>query len=79
MANQFLAYRTDFDGSPWYVCQLLARPGTARARRDGVDWGYTTERTKAMLVSKYWANRFRKYVEDCGHIAHVLEVETGTN
>jgi hypothetical protein len=39
-------------GKTWYVSH---RPGDG-----GVDWGYTLEPAKAVPLSVFWLNRFRK-------------------
>ncbi len=71
------AFRTDFDCPfPWYVSQLPARKGSKRARRDGVDWGYTTKRPGAegpdapLPLTPYWIRRFRADCLRVGEVAH---------
>ena len=36
----------------------------------GVDWGYTEDPSKAMLLSPYWQRRFSKYCRDVNSQAH---------
>lgn len=72
------AYRTDFDGTPWYVSQLPAKKGSKRALRDGVGWGYTSKiegnngLDKAIPLTPYWARRFRCETRRAGHYAYFI-------
>jgi hypothetical protein len=70
------AYRTDFDQfKPWWVSQLPARPGSKRAKRDGVDWGYEADPMKAIFLTPYWARRFMADARYVGHEKHAFLVE----
>ncbi len=57
-------------GIAWYVSQTAARPGSKRAKRDGVDWGYETDRSKAIPLTPYWARRFAADRRFCGDDFH---------
>jgi hypothetical protein len=76
-------------GRIFYVSQLPARPGTARARRDGVDWGYTstfegkerwegeklTVLDRAIPLSPSWQRRFLKHLRDCNLVGQLVELD----
>lgn len=55
---KFILRRHLPDGGPWCAQQTPARPGSARARRDGVGWGWTPDRRQALHASDYWRRRF---------------------
>jgi hypothetical protein len=46
----------------WYVSEL---PG-----HGGVDWGYTTDASKAVALNDYWWKRFASDRRKCGSVAH---------
>jgi hypothetical protein len=49
----------------FYVANL---PG-----HEGVDWGYTKERSKALPLSRYWARRFSAHCARCSDMASITE------
>lgn len=42
--------------------------------QEGKDWGYTTDSTKALPLSLYWAKRFNSYCKRLGVTARLMEV-----
>lgn len=76
MTGQVIAWRNDYDkgGPAWYVSQLPARKGSKRAKRDGVDWGYEKDRSKAIPLTPYWARRFKSAYFSVGYGPHFEKV-----
>jgi hypothetical protein len=42
----------------WYVADLPGHDGLKRVRFSKSDWGWTTERARAIPLSEYWQRRF---------------------
>ena len=63
------AYRIWTNGETFWVASTCALPGSKRAIRDGVDWGYETDPEKAIDLSPYWARRFAADCRRCGDTA----------
>ena len=51
----------------WFVSDLPGHAGTVRVKTGSErnsDWGWTTDRAKAIHLSPYWQRRFVKYGRD---------------
>ena len=56
----------DKNNPVWYVSE--------KAGHGGVDWGYTSDVTKAIHLSKYWQRRFNADCNRCNVSANFIKV-----
>ena len=55
----------------WYVAELPGHDGSKRVKGSKSDWGWTTDRSKAIELSPYWQRRFLADRRRCGREARI--------
>ena len=60
----------------WYVSDTPHPKGSKIALRKGVDWGYDTIEGKAIVLSLYWARRFRADCIRVGAAPYFIDLNT---
>jgi hypothetical protein len=65
-------------GAPIYVSDLPGHDGLQKsATYPNSDWGWSTDRKKAILLTPYWQRRFAKYSGDGFGFDGRLQVSNG--